>query len=117
MSYKITMSLVCSYLFLAFTSCSNPLSNSVSVRYKVSGTAETVDITYENASGGTSQLSEVELPWSITFEANIGDFVYLSAQNQGDEGSVTVTIYKNGDVFKQSTSEGAYVIATASGTL
>lgn len=109
--------LIAPIIILLFVACSNPLSSSVSVRYKVSGTAESVDITYENADGGTSQLSDEELPWSITFDGNIGDFVYISAQNQGETGTVTVTIYKNGDVYKQSTSEGAYVIATASGTL
>jgi len=87
------------------------------VKYEVTGTAKTVFVTYVNESGGTSQESNVSLPWSYTFTAKPGDFVYISAQNEGETGSVTVTIYKNGSIFKTSTSSGAYVIAEASGSL
>ena len=87
------------------------------VEYEVTGSASKVDVTYENEDGGTSQESDVSVPWSYSFKGYSGDFVYISAQNQGETGSVTVTIYKNGSVFKTSTSSGAYVIATASGTL
>lgn len=104
-------------IYLALLGCDNPLDSSIDVKYKVTGTAETVDVTYENSSGGVSQESDVEVPWSYSFTGEPGDFVYISAQNQGQTGTVTVTIYRDGDVFKTSTSEGAYVIATASGTL
>lgn len=104
-------------LVLATASCDNPLDSSIKVKYKVTGTADTVDVTYENADGGTSQESDVDVPWSYSFTGEPGDFVYISAQNQGQTGTVTVTIYTDGDVFKTSTSEGAYVIATASGSL
>lgn len=46
-----------------------------------------------------------------------GDFVYVSAQNLTDLGSVEVYIYVNGSVFKKAMCEGAYCIATASGNL
>ena len=46
-----------------------------------------------------------------------GTFVYVSAQNNQASGTVVVTIYRDGEVFKTSTSMGAYVIATASGSL
>ena len=101
----------------ALASCDNPLDSSINVKYKVTGTADTVDVTYENSDGGTSQESDVSVPWSYSFTGEPGDFVYISAQNQGQTGTVTVTIYTDGDVFKTSTSEGAYVIATASGSL
>lgn len=104
-------------IYLALTGCDNPFDPSIDVKYKVTGTAATVDVTYENSSGGVSQESDVEVPWSYSFTGDPGDFVYISAQNQGQTGTVTVTIYRDGDVFKTSTSEGAYVIATASGTL
>ena len=86
-------------------------------KYQVTGTANTVFVTYENQSGGISQESDVSIPWSYSFQKKEGEFVYISAQNEGANGSVTVTIYRDGYVFKTSTSEGAYVIATASGTL
>ena len=87
------------------------------VEYTVTGTTTLVDITIENEDGGTSQFSDVSVPWSYEFQGNSGDFVYVSAQNQLDTGSVTVKIYTDGSVFKTSTSVGAYVIATASGLL
>jgi len=87
------------------------------VEYKVTGSASTVNVTYENASGGVSQESDVSVPWSYTFEGEPDGFVYISAQNQGSSGTVTATIYKNGKSFKTSTSSGAYVIATASSSL
>lgn len=97
--------------------CSTAADSSHAVRYTVGGTASSFDITYENEDGGTSQKSDVSSGWSYSFEAEEGDFVYISAQNTTDNGSVEVTIYNNGEVFKTSESEGEYVIATADGTL
>lgn len=98
-------------------SVGNELTKDYQVRYEVTGSASTVDITYQNEDGGTSQLSDVTLPWSLAFTGEALDFVYVSAQNQGETGTVTVTIYKDGEQFKTSTSSGAYVIASADGAL
>ena len=87
------------------------------VRYEVTGTAALVDITIENSSGGTSQYADVAPPWTYDFSAKVDDFVYVSAQNATSTGSVTATIKIDGDTFKTSTSSGAYVIATASGSV
>ena len=92
-------------------------SGEVDVAYSVSGTASTVSITIENADGGVSQFSGVSVPWGTGFKGMPGDFVYVSAQNQGNSGSVTATIRIDGETFKTSTSSGAYVIATASGLI
>lgn len=98
-------------------SAGNELSKDHDVKYEVTGSAQSVDITYQNEDGGTSQVSDVTLPWSITFTGDTLDFVYISAQNQGETGTVTVTIYRDAEQFKSSTSSGAYVIASADGTL
>ena len=90
---------------------------SIECEYKVTGSANTVDVTYSNESEGTSQESNVSIPWTYSFDGEEGQFVYISAQNQGETGSVTVTIYRNGKKIETSTSNGAYVIATASGSL
>lgn len=87
------------------------------VKYKVTGSATSVSLTIENKDGGTSQFSHKSLPWTYTFTSNYDTWVYCSAQNNDQSGTVTVTIYVNDNVFKQSTSEGAYVIASASGTI
>lgn len=85
------------------------------VKYKVTGTADSVSVTYANEDGGTSQKSEVYLPWSHTmYPMKSRDFVYISAQNNGKYGSVTTEIYVDGELFKTSSSDGAYVIATSS---
>ena len=93
-----------------------PVDLTYNVKYSVTGTASHVFITYENSSGGTSQ-EDTTSPWSYTFTAEIGFWTYLSAQNQDDCGSVIVTIYRDGEVFKTSTSNGGYVIATVDGEL
>jgi len=84
------------------------------VEYKITGTASKVFVTLSNATGGTEQFDNVHVPHTYTFEKYTGWFLYVSAQNLGESGSVTVTIYLNGAVVATSTSSGAYVIATAS---
>lgn len=92
------------------------------VVYEVEGTAKSVDITMESTSG-TSQQSNLKVPLSsksgsrgLTLEMNRGDFVYISAQNQGSSGSVTCRITVDGVVVSTVTSSGGYTIATCSGT-
>jgi hypothetical protein len=85
------------------------------VRYEITGTAETVDVTLGNATGGCEQYSDVYLPRTFTYYDYTDNFVYISAQNNGETGSVTVTIYVNDKLYKTSTSSGAFVIADASG--
>lgn len=117
-------SIILLFLALLLFSCEYPAIEETDfsihyydVKYEVTGSAITVSTTIENEDGGTSQFADVAVPWTYQFEGRQGDFVYVSAQNQGDTGSVTVTIYYDGDVFKTSTSSGAYVIATAYGSL
>jgi hypothetical protein len=51
---------------------------------------------------------------AYTFYA--GDFIYISAQNEGGSGTVICTIKVNGRVVANNTSDGAYTIATCSST-
>lgn len=85
------------------------------VKYEVIGSAGVVDITMQNETGGMEQLGNVGLPWTKAFTVKEGDWLYLSAQNQGAAGSVTVNIYVDNSVFKTASSDGAYVSATAHG--
>ena len=86
------------------------------VTYEVTGTASSASMTYETP-GGTSQQSDMSLPWSHTFSAEEGQFLYISAQNQDRAGTVTAAIKVDGVIAKSSTSSGAYVIASTSGRL
>lgn len=86
------------------------------VEYKITGTANRVDVTLNNSTGGTEQYSDVPIPKSYKYKQFSDWFLYISAQNQGQTGTVTVSIYYKDNLFKTSTSSGAYVIATASGS-
>jgi len=87
------------------------------VEYRVTGSTRGVNITYANAYEGTSQVEDCGIPWSYSWTGGrSGQFLYVSAQNEYDFGSVTVSIYVNDDLWKTSTSSGAYVIATAYGS-
>jgi hypothetical protein len=85
--------------------------------YRVQGAASKALVTYQSASGATSQ-ELVTLPWEKSIiAAGKGDFLYVSAQSQSSSGlSITVTISANGMVLKQSTSNAPFGIASASAT-
>lgn len=125
---KLTKGYLSALVVLSFTfSCVDALSEPIcwdetvyenyTIKYEVTGSAKSVSLTIENSSGGTSQFSDKSLPWTYTFTSKYDTWLYCSAQNQGNAGTVTVKLYTNNEIFKQSTSEGAYVIASASGTV
>jgi plastocyanin len=87
------------------------------VEYKVLGTAKTIDLTFHNDSDGTSQLTAKTVPWNIGYKTFKGTFVYVSAQNQGETGTVIAQVFFRGKKVFESTSEGKYVIAKASGSI
>ena len=90
-----------------------------SVKIEVTGRTSSVDVTYEDLNNNdTAQDSGMRVPYSKSY-TNIpgGTFVYISAQNDNDSGSVTCNIYVDGVLQKTVTSNGAYVICTASGIL
>ena len=88
------------------------------VKYKVSGSGGSFDVTISNKDDGTSQYDNVSSGWTYSFSTgDDGRFLYVSAQNQNNSGSVTTKIYVDGKQKKESTSSGAYVIATSSMSL
>lgn len=104
------------------SSSTTPSYSGPVVVYEITGTAEKVSITLSNATGGTEQsqvplkFGKTSIPWQESYYSFPSHFLYISAQNQGEYGTVTVSIYVKGKLFKTSTSSGAYVIATASGS-
>jgi hypothetical protein len=86
------------------------------VLYEITGTTALVDVTLSNASGGIEQYSNAQVPSHYRFDNFPNYYLYISAQNQVGAGTVTVSIYVNGKLYKTSTSSGAYVIATAYGS-
>lgn len=86
------------------------------VTYAVAGTTSSASMTYQTPDG-SAQEAGVSVPWSHSFTATEGQFLYISAQNQNDYGTVAVSIKVDGTEVKHSVSSGAYVIADTSDTL
>jgi hypothetical protein len=89
--------------------------------YQLGGTAETADITISTDGGGTSQQQGVDVPLTnksgtpgIQFQADPGDFLYISAQNN-DDGTISCEISEDGLVIAQEESSGEYAIVTCQG--
>lgn len=107
-------------LLLCVPACSDGglLGPSGSADYSLTGSAARVDITYQNSSGGTSQVSNATLPWTYSLSGlKTGDFLYVSAQiTSTSGGSLVATINRNGKYFQSATANGFASIATASGS-
>ncbi|MFC5268407.1 hypothetical protein ACFPJ1_40410 [Kribbella qitaiheensis] len=80
-------------------------------------------VTMKTETGGTIQL-DVSLPIRNAETGELGmmserfkrgDFLYISAQNKGEAGSITCRIEVNGKVIDEATSSGAYKIASCQG--
>ena len=92
------------------------------VHYEVTGdVTTTADITYATPTG-TSQEQGAELPLTddygetgITYSYTDGQFIYISAQNDEEYGSVTCKIFVDGNLVSSNTADGAYAIATCNG--
>jgi hypothetical protein len=85
------------------------------VTYEVTGDADQVDIKAVDDDGITQEYSEVPLPWRAEYGRFADSYVYLYAYNTGDSGSMTVTIYVNGQVFKSLTKSTPYADITVYG--
>lgn len=92
-------------------------NNYKKVKYEVSGSASSASVTYSDRNDGTAQIDEVYLPWTYEFSTTGDKFLYISAQNNGEYGSVKATIYIDNKVYKTTTSRGSYVIASVSGRI
>jgi hypothetical protein len=99
--------------------CQTNEPDTVNIVFSLAGTTNSASTT-EACGEHQSQHSSVAVPqsWSCTATLHHGEriFLYLSAQNNKDSGSLTATITVDGRVFQTNTSTGAYVIARASGS-
>jgi len=105
---------------VGLTGSKNPLApapTSALVTYVVTGTASRASMTYATADSGTAQQGARGLPWQHSWVADMGEFAYLSAQNDGSSGCVTVEIKLDNAPWKSTQSCGAYVIASVSGSV
>lgn len=112
--------IIATALALTMMGCASntaPSTTTGSVTYAVTGTAKHVSLTYNGAGGGISQ-SGATLPYSLTFTATTGQFLYISAQidTSPDTGSILVSVTKNGALVQSATAVGFPNIGSASGT-
>lgn len=111
-NHNLFIILAIAVLIASVLACGTPQSHYI--MYKVSGTAYSGSVTYENAQGGTEQ-QDISIPWTTYLTVTDGAFLYLSVQNNHETGSVTCEIWVDGSEWKSSTSSGGYVIADCSG--
>lgn len=103
------------WICLTFLCCGSGSSTThYKVTYRVDGQGP-ASLTYANSTGGTEQ-HRVTLPWTETFTARPGQFLYLSAQDDGGIGLIVCSITVDGKIVKDATSKGEYTIATVSET-
>lgn len=109
---KYCLIAACLSVFLLFCGCDGGAGGEYSVfQYRVTGSASSVDITY-NSNGGISQINGVVLPYTINLAAvPSGGLLHVSARNNGGSGDVTVQILDCGIVIAHNTSSGPYCIA------
>ena len=84
------------------------------IKYEVTGSSKYIDVTLQNSGGNTEQYTRRSVPYTYSFVASKGQFLYISAQAQS-YGSVETRIYVNDKIIESSTSRGEHVIASASG--
>ncbi|MBZ5637994.1 MAG: hypothetical protein LAO51_04465 [Acidobacteriia bacterium] len=106
----------CVVLSVVWTGLSQVSPTTRTVFYGVVAPDCGASVTY-SAAGGSSEQQDVRSGWQHRWGGRTGDWIYLSAQNKCDYGTVTVTIYVDDKFFRSASSDGAYKIATASGTL
>jgi len=70
-------------------------------------------VTYENDQGGTEQGDYSS--FKKYYEMERGDFAYISAQCMEENCDITCKIRVDGELWRESSSSGDYVIATCDG--
>jgi hypothetical protein len=96
-----------------------PVAVPLVVHYEVEGDgASSASLTLQTPTGTSQQTADLPVKNKSGGEGLIfsgfsrGDFLYVSAQNQDEYGSVTCRIKVGDTVVSENTSSGAYQIAT-----
>jgi len=94
------------------TKTSNPYVKKVSL--EITGSADSVSITMTDEYANIVQ-GDYQVPFSKTLILSSGSTFSISAQNNGEYGSITCNIYADDNLIETSTSEGAYKIVSCDG--
>jgi hypothetical protein len=88
------------------------------VIYEITGTADKVFVsTLITPDGHIEQYRNVEIPIQYVYSSFPFYFVGLCSENEGIEGSVTVSIYVDGNLYATSTNSGDHAKASACGPI
>jgi hypothetical protein len=82
------------------------------ITYEALGDAETVDVTVSNETGGMEQYNDVPLPWRMDFGGFDSAQPYMYVYNNGDRGTVRISIKVNGKVMTSGVCSGPYANTT-----
>lgn len=103
------------------TGPASPKGSTVTVTYKLTGSATSADLTYMDGSGNVQQQTGKAVPLRRTSGADglsivvhHGAYVSLMAQNNDAAGDLTCTIEADGVVINTGHSSGGYAIASCS---
>jgi len=95
-----------------------PVTPTITVEYRVTGTIPNTQITYFSASQGTAQV-KTDLPWTVRYETeDLHPFLYLAAETPFDNvvtGTLTVQIFVNDRLFREARGTGFSLAISASG--
>jgi hypothetical protein len=94
------------------------------VVYRVTGRTASADLTYLNAANIFMQVEANRAeahtfdshPWEYVHYADYGDYMYISARNEEDHGTITCEILVDDEVVEKATTRGAYGVATCGGS-
>jgi hypothetical protein len=120
------------YMYSLFDITSNNTSNSFNytfqngtrviydfqykVLYRITGTATSADLTYNSPSGDTGQITS-SIPRDLGFSSFQDDFLYISAQNNNETGSISVEIFYEDNLKASDGCGGSFCIAEASSSI
>lgn len=86
------------------------------IEYEVNGTANKALISYINGDGGTEQVVML-LPWTRKIKVDENSPIVISAQNQGNTGTVSCSIWVGADRWKYSKTTAPFGVVTCSGVI
>ncbi|MCL2294678.1 MAG: MmpS family transport accessory protein [Spirochaetes bacterium] len=112
------MILIVFSLFIVAGCGSSPIT--VEIKYEVTGTVPSANITYQNFTGATDTLTGFALPWSKTFTVTIDRHRSFHAHvraGNSTTGSLTANIYVNGILVRTSTNSGSFQLVSISYTI
>lgn len=85
-------------------------SQTYEVRYRITGTAERTHVTLATPHG--TEQRQVNIPYTSPIETfRPSEFAYVSAQNDNNNGPITVEILHRDQVVRTATSQGPFAVA------